>query len=175
MYLKAQKEVDAVFGEKEELDFDDITKLVYLETVLREALRMNPPVNATSRVCTKDKVVIEGLHIPQGAIPFIPQVALHRDPRYWEEPKSFNPDRFSAAERSKMKPFSFMPFMAGPRNCIGKNFAMLEMKVMISRFLREFELENPNPEVTELITHGTSITTRPLNGVPVRVLPRLRS
>ena len=172
IYLKAQKEVDEVFGANEELSFDDVNKLVYLDMVIKECLRISPPVAATGRECMKNNITIQGVHIPNGAFLFIPQNVLQNDPRYWENPDVFNPERFAPKAIAKIRPFTFMPFMAGQRSCIGKNFALLEMKIIISRMLHDFEIINPNPEVRELVTVG-NITTRPLNGVKIRVQHRV--
>ena len=67
----------------------------------------------------------------------VPTFRLHIVEEYWEDALKFNPDRFGPGQ--KIKPFTYMPFMAGPRSCIGKNFAMLEMKIIVSQIIQNFE------------------------------------
>ena len=81
----------------------------------------------------------------------------------WPDPMKFDPDRFSP-DAPRIKPFTYMPFMAGPRSCIGKHFAMLEMKVMISRIFKDFTLVDPKPEMKE-IAMKTVVTSKPKDGV----------
>ena len=171
IHQKVQEEVDEVFGQKSELSFEDLNKLVYLEMVIKEGLRLKSPVTGASRQCNKDNVVINDTYIPKGAVIFIPIGALHTDSRYWENPHEFVPERFAPDAKSKITKFAYMPFMLGQRNCIGQNFAMLEIKIVISRIIRDFVVENPTPEVKDIETR-VAITARPCDGVTVRFLSR---
>jgi len=82
----------------------------------------------------------------------------------------FDPERF-APGAPKVKPFTYMPFMAGPRSCIGKHFAMLEMKLILSRLFREFHFTDPNPELLT-IPIKTVVTAKPSDGVKIGFSPR---
>ncbi|XP_063688462.1 cytochrome P450 3A16-like [Bolinopsis microptera] len=169
---KVREEIDSVAERGQMLEFEDVNKLVYMQMVIKECMRVKPPVRGVGRVCAKDNVSVNGLNIPKGADIFIPIMALHHDSRHWDKPEVFNPERFSSG--SKVKSFSYLPFMAGPRSCIGKNFAMLEAKMIISRVVQEFDIENPYTEITDLETHGL-ITARPLDGVKLKLNPRFIS
>ena len=174
IFLKVRSETDSVVERGESLKCDDVSRLVILEMVIKECLRIKPPVRAIGRCCAKDNAVVNGLKIPKGAEIHIPIMALHHDPRYWEKPGIFNPERFSPDSERKIKSFSFLPFAAGARSCIGKNFAILEAKMVVSRIVQEFDLENPYPEVTDLETTGF-VTCRPVEGVKLKLCPRPHS
>ena len=174
IFFKVRREIDSVVERGESLKCDDVSKLVFLEMVIKECLRMKPPVRAIGRCCVKDNAMVNGLKIPCGAEIHVPIMALHHDPRYWENPEIFNPDRFSLDSKKKIRSFSFLPFAAGARSCIGKNFAILEAKMVVSRIVQEFNLENPNPKVTDLKTAGF-VTSRPVKGVKLKLCPRPHS
>ncbi|KAL5270405.1 hypothetical protein ACHWQZ_G001208 [Mnemiopsis leidyi] len=171
IFFKVRSEIDSVVKRGESMKPDDVNKLVYLEMVIKECLRMKPPVRAVGRCCVKDDVVVNGLKIPNGAEIHIPIMDLHHDSRYWENPQLFDPDRFSPDSKKKIKSFSYLPFAAGARSCIGKNFAILEAKMVVSRIVQEFDLVNPYPEVTDLKTAGF-VTSRPVDGVNLKLCPR---
>lgn len=168
---KVYEEIDDIFSDKDELCYEDMAELEFLECVIKETLRMKGPVYGTWRACTGEHVNVEGVHFPNGTKIFIPFEPLQMDPRYWQNPELFNPERFKREAERKIRPFTFMPFAAGMRNCIGKNFAMLEMKIVLSNILRRFQFVNPYPELRDLPRNG-SITLRPLNGVPMKIYHR---
>ena len=168
---RARQEVDEVFGDKEELTFEDLNKLVYLEMVIKETLRLKPPAAWTARQCKKHNVVINGCKIPKEAEIFVPIKEIHRDPSHWERPEEFHPDRFSTETRQNGKKTPFLAFSLGQRRCIGRNFAMLEVKTIVSRIIREFEVESMDPNVKDVEVAG-AVTSRPLKGVRVRLSER---
>lgn len=146
---KLVAEIDSVIGDisdDEELSMDALSKLKYLECVINETLRRYPLVNYFSRQLYEDLCVDiddETRMIPAGTeILFDPDL-IHRSPRYWLEPNKFDPDRFLTT--SGRDPLSFIPFSYGPRNCIGKQFAMIEEKIMLSHILRRFRVKNVIP------------------------------
>jgi cholesterol 24(S)-hydroxylase len=169
---KVQYEIDNVVKRGEKLLFEDVQRLNYLEMVIKECMQVKPPVRGVGRCCAKDNVLVNGLKIPKGTDIFVPIMALHHDARYWEKPEVFDPERFNPGSNKKITQFSYLPFMAGARSCIGKNFAMLEAKMIVSRVVQEFDIENPYPEVTDLETTGL-VTARPLDGVKLKLYPRL--
>lgn len=111
----------------------------YLEMVILEALRLYPSVPAFGRELAEG-LTFDGQDIPKGINVLIPAYAIHRDPKYYENPEKFDPERFTTENKSKRKPFCYFPFSAGPRNCIGQKFAMLEIKSTVSKILRHYEL-----------------------------------
>ena len=171
VYKLVTEEVDRVFGEKTEIGFDEMNKLTYLEMVIKESMRLKPAVTSTGRQCKQDSVV-GGVVLPKGTGVVIPYGVLHTDPRYWKDPETFDPERFSRENKGNIVPYTYMPFSTGQRSCVGKNFAMLEMKVVLSRVIREFELANPDPEDTSDIELVGNITVRPKNGIKVRISVR---
>lgn len=98
-------------------------KMPYLDMVISEVLRKWPPTLATDRVCTKDiSYELDGgkkVELTPGDSLWFPIIALHMDSKYWSEPEKFIPERFSAENKEDIKPFTYIPFGVGPRNCIG--------------------------------------------------------
>ncbi|XP_073830965.1 cytochrome P450 4s3 [Musca autumnalis] len=109
----------------------------YLEAILKETLRLYPSVPFYSRAVKEDLQVGE-LTVPKGTSVSILTYLVHRDDRYYPDPEKFDPSRYFKNEKD-LHPFSFVAFSAGPRNCIGQKFAMLEMKCTLSHLLRNFE------------------------------------
>ena len=165
---KAQSEVDEVFGNKTELEFEDLNKLVYLELVIKEAMRIKPAVTWTTRQCKKHNVSINGVRIPKEAEIMVPIQSIHMDPSLWDRPNEFLPERFLPEARRNSKPLSYLPFMIGQRSCIGRNFAMLVSKTVLSRVIREFDLEGADPGLKD-VEMGGALTSRPVNGVNLKL------
>lgn len=112
----------------------------------------------------------DGRIIPAGANASFNFNVTFRDPKYFPDPNTFNPERFTAERltESKMNPFAYIPFSAGMRNCIGQKFAMLEIKAVISKLLRNFELLQAGEEPDMLI----ELITRSRNGIQMGIKPR---
>ncbi|XP_044515873.1 cytochrome P450 3A4-like [Gracilinanus agilis] len=134
---KLQKEIDAVLPNKEAVTYDALVQMEYLDMVINENLRLYPIAGRIERVAKKT-VEINGLTIPKGTVVMAPPYVLHRDPEYWPEPEEFRPERFSKENKESINPYVYLPFGAGPRNCIGMRFALMSMKVAVSRVLQEF-------------------------------------
>ncbi|KAI9556694.1 hypothetical protein GHT06_016485 [Daphnia sinensis] len=134
-----RKELDDVFGDSQRpCTIEDATKLKYLECCIKETLRLYPSVPHIKRFNTEDYVLSNGYKIPAGASYSIHIYALHRNEQLFPDPLAFNPERFQIDESAGRHPFAFVPFSAGPRNCIGQRFAMYEEKVIFSTLLRRF-------------------------------------
>jgi len=110
----------------------------YLEAVITEALRLYPPVGRFDRNCQKDYQLTDQLVIPKGAAVCVPVYAIQRHPDNYENPDTFDPERFL---KTSINPFTYMPFGYGPRNCIGMRFAMLEMKLVVANLVKKFCIE----------------------------------
>ncbi|XP_067317878.1 cytochrome P450 3A9-like [Anolis sagrei] len=145
---KLQDEIDSVLPNKAPLTYDAIMQLEYLDMVINETQRLYPLGGRIERVCKKD-VEINGVTIPKGVVVMIPPYNLHRDPEYWPEPEEFRPERFSKENKESVDPYTYLPFGAGPRNCIGMRFALVTMKVAITILLQHFSFrvckETPIP------------------------------
>ncbi|XP_001512909.3 cytochrome P450 3A4-like [Ornithorhynchus anatinus] len=136
---KLQAEIDTVLPNKSPLTYDALVRMEYLDMVINESLRLYPISSRLERMCKKT-TEINGLTIPKGTCVVIPLFILQNDPNYWLEPDEFHPERFSKEMRDKRDPYTFMPFGAGPRNCIGMRFALLSIKVAMIGLLKNFSL-----------------------------------
>lgn len=145
--------------------YDDLQKLTYLDTVINEAFRLYPPVHAIPRMTT-EQVDIGGYRLPADAEVLLSIWSLHRDPRFYTDPETFDPTRWedqSARERG----YEFVPFGSGPRICIGRHFARLEMKAVLAEIGRTYRLETQND-----IELAPQMTTQPATPITMRVRDR---
>lgn len=133
-----QEELDEVFGDSDrECTTNDASKMKYLECCIKESMRLYTTVPNIARKISEE-VEINGYKVPAGTSVCIQMFYLHRNPEYFPDPLTYNPERFRPENCIGRHPFAFIPFSAGPRNCIGQKFAMLEAKVIISALLRKF-------------------------------------
>ncbi|MBK8984989.1 MAG: cytochrome P450 [Chloroflexi bacterium] len=140
---QAKAEVTAVLPTAAEPPtLEQINRLDYLDMVIKEALRLYPPIHAGNRHAGTD-MVVDGYEVPQDTRVMYSIYLSHRDERYWEEPDKFCPHRFDHAqsEQGARPPLTYVPFGGGPRNCIGAAFAQVESKVVLARILQRFDLE----------------------------------
>ncbi|KAG8184089.1 hypothetical protein JTE90_025397 [Oedothorax gibbosus] len=140
---KLVKELDqAIEDGKGELTYEAVQSMRYLDNVISETLRINPPATRLDRKASADyKLGDTGIVIPKGTLVTIPVYAIQRDPKYFPDPEKFDPDRFSPEQRAKRDPYTFMPFGAGPRNCVGMRFALVEVKVCLAHILSHFRIK----------------------------------
>ncbi|XP_044850904.1 cytochrome P450 4F22-like isoform X3 [Mauremys mutica] len=124
--------------ESEEIEWEDLSQMPFSTMCIKESLRLHPPVTAVSRCCTEDIKLPDGRVLPKGNICLISIYGTHHNPAVWPEPQVYNPHRFDPENSKNKPPLAFMPFSAGPRNCIGQNFAMAEMKVVLALTLLRF-------------------------------------
>ncbi|XP_074162470.1 cytochrome P450 4F11-like isoform X2 [Sminthopsis crassicaudata] len=152
----------------EEIEWDDLSQMPFLTMCIKESLRLHPPVIAISRRCTKDIQLPDGRIIPKGNTCVISIFGVHHNPTVWPNPEVYDPYRFDFDNSQKISPLAFMPFSAGPRNCIGQNFAMSEMKVVLALTLLRFRIlpdEQPaqrKPEVILRAEGGLWLKVEPL-------------
>ena len=141
---------------------DGASRLTYTTQAIRESLRLYPPIWAMERRVVEDDE-IGGFEIPAGSSVYVSPFALHRHPGFWEDSETFDPDRFSP-ERSAARPArAYLPFGAGPHQCIGSGLALLEMRIILPRVVRRFHLRPlpdppvvPRPGITLRFKHGRS-------------------
>ncbi|XP_064458291.1 cytochrome P450 4C1-like [Ornithodoros turicata] len=134
---KLYEELESVFqGSDRPVTLEDIKELQYLDCVIRESMRLYPPVPVIGRTITEE-VKIEGRVVPAGCEVLLFLLALHQDRTMFPEPEKFNPDRFLPQNAKSLHPFAFVPFSAGQRNCIGQRLAQIEMKVVLATIVRE--------------------------------------
>ncbi|MEG4286052.1 cytochrome P450 [Microcoleus sp. A006_D1] len=128
------------FPATEALNLEQLKQMTYLEQVMREVLRLVPPVGGGFRRVIK-ACEFGGYEIPQGWSLLYEINQTHQDSSVYPEPDRFDPDRFSSERSTNAKPFSYVPFGGGLRECLGKEFARLEMKLFAARMVRECEWE----------------------------------
>nr|O44221.1 RecName: Full=Cytochrome P450 4e5, mitochondrial; AltName: Full=CYPIVE5; Flags: Precursor [Drosophila mettleri]AAC27534.1 microsomal cytochrome P450 [Drosophila mettleri] len=151
---KLYEEQQAVMGNELNRDatFQEISAMKYLDLFIKEAQRVYPSVPFIGRYTDKD-YNIHGTIMPKGTTLNLGIIVLGYDDRVFEEPHRFYPERF---EKQKPGPFEYVPFSAGPRNCIGQKFALLELKTVISKLVRTFEVL---PAVDELVSKDGNLNT----------------
>ncbi|XP_073967306.1 cytochrome P450 4C1-like [Choristoneura fumiferana] len=138
---KAAKEINELIGDPNRpIEMEDLRNMRYLECCIKESLRMYPPVPFIGRSLTED-VTLSNYHVPAGVQCHISIYDLHHREDLFPNPSVFDPDRFLPENCIGRHPYSYIPFSAGPRNCIGQKFAMLEMKLVLAEVLRKFELQ----------------------------------
>ncbi|GAB08933.1 cytochrome P450 [Gordonia araii NBRC 100433] len=129
------------------LDYDDLGKMDILDKVMRESLRLCPPVPAQPRMAVKDTEV-QGYFIPKGTMVTVPQLTNHRDEEYFSNPDVFDPDRYSSDRaEDKGHRFAWTPFGGGVHKCIGLYFGQMEIKTIMHNLLRDFEWSVPSDYV----------------------------
>ncbi|CAH1788897.1 unnamed protein product [Owenia fusiformis] len=152
---RCRQEVIDLIGDREHFTWDDMSKLPYLTMCLKESMRLHPPVPNTSRRTINPIEFPDGRIVPADTWVGIGIYAVHHNPAVWEDPETYDPERFNLDTAEKRPPHAFIPFSAGPRNCIGQHFAMSEMKICAGNVLRNFKLEVDNTKpvvpVPELI------------------------
>ena len=145
---------------------DAVAGLELCRRVVSEALRLYPPAPTLLRSPART-VSLAGRKLGPGDIVFLPIYAIHRHRALWTNPDDFDPDRFLPEVSSARHRYSYMPFGAGPRGCIGMGFAMLEATAILAKLLPRFRFEPSRPPLPI-----AKITLRPTAGMPVRLRKR---
>ncbi|KPN29685.1 cytochrome P450 119 [Halolamina pelagica] len=143
----------------------DLRNLPLLAAVIDESLRLYPPVYTFFREPTAD-VTLRGYRVPEGSVISLPQCVVHRDERWWDDPDSFNPDRWLG--ETDRPEYAYFPFGGGPRHCIGMRFARLELRLAVAVLLASFRFE----AVTESLSRTASANAKPTEPVVLRVRKR---
>ena len=154
---KVREEVRSVLMGREWLEYDDLKDLKYTQWCIKEAMRLYPPVLEMHRVCAED-IEVDSHVLPKGTNISIRLTTLHRHPDIWENPDEFDPLRFHPSKAEGRDPFAYMPFAAGPRNCIGQVFALNEEKVIVASVLRVFKLSLVEGHKVEMVPTGVMRT-----------------
>lgn len=150
------------------LTLDDINKLSYTEMFISEVLRLYPPIWITERKALNDDE-IGGYLIPANSAVIISQYTIHRHPKYWHNPEAFNPERFTAENSKNRHKCAYIPFGTGPRMCIGKQLAMMTMKIILPSILQRFEIKLAQTRAVEV---EALVTLKPKGGMWVTIKSR---
>ncbi len=148
---RVREEFHAVLGDGP-MTFSDVAKLEYATQVVQEGLRLYPPFWIVDRVAVADDRVGD-IAIPSGSMVIVYVYGAHHASRFWQESESFQPERFTKANQKLQTPFTHLPFGGGPRTCIGSNYAMLQVLMILSELLRKYDFE---------LAPGQTIEARPM-------------
>ncbi|XP_076815067.1 cytochrome P450 4F8-like isoform X2 [Clavelina lepadiformis] len=182
---KCREDVKHVIANKKTVDWEDLGNFNYLVKFIKEVMRLYPPAYGMARTLSqpmnfprgfgKDQKDLEGIvpddscsrTLEAGSSCDINIFAVHRNRSIWKNPDVFDPERFTQENIKTRSPYAYIPFSAGPRNCIGKNFAMAEIKVVLAKALQQFRFstdsECPKPEFQPLMT------LKPKNGIFIKI------
>ncbi|XP_052796116.1 cytochrome P450 3A24-like isoform X1 [Mya arenaria] len=136
--------------------YEDVFSHQYLEMVLCEVLRMHPANPRINREAAED-IEIQGLKIPQGMDCNYPPKILHFMEEYWDEPFTFNPERFSPENKHKINEYAFIPFGLGPRNCVAMRLGQLEVKMTIVSILQKYRVHRTNDLKVPMLPSPTGV------------------
>jgi cytochrome P450 len=168
-YARLTAEVDQVLAGRAPT-FEDLGKLRYTLMVLEESLRLYPPAWVLSRQAVGDDEVL-GFRIPKRTIVVASPYVMHHHPHYWENPEGFRPERFDPAnpEEATKNKFVYFPFGAGPRYCIGKDFALIEAQIVLAMIVSKYRVDVVPGQT---LVPEPLITLRPRDGIWVNLRKR---
>jgi cytochrome P450 len=163
------EELDDVLGGRPP-EYADLVSLPYTRMVIDEAMRLYPPAWAFSRQALSDDE-LGGFRLPRGWLAFVIPYVLHRLPAFWQDPEAFDPERFSPDRSADRPKFVYLPFGAGPRQCIGSHFALIEAQLVVATLAQRYRLRLvPGHRVDP----WPLITLRPRFGMPMFIERRTR-
>jgi cytochrome P450 len=148
---RVREEFDSVLGDAP-MSYADVPKFEFTTQVIQEALRLYPPFWMVDRMAVADDRVGE-IAIPRGSTVIVFVYGAHHAAARWQDAERFDPERFSKGNEKLHTPFSYLPFGAGPRGCIGGNYAMLQILMILGGLLREYDFD---------LTPGQMIEARPM-------------
>jgi cytochrome P450 len=166
---RLEDELDAVLDGRPP-EYADLVSLPYTRMVIDEAMRLYPPAWGFSRQALNDDA-LGGYRLPQGWLAFVIPYVLHRLPEFWPDPEVFDPSRFSPEQSAERPKFAYLPFGAGPRQCNGNQFALIEAQLSVATLAQSYRLHLVPQHKVE---PWPLITLRPRFGMPMIVERRAR-
>jgi len=161
-----KQELQHVIGDRLP-DVEDLSQLRYTRQILTESMRLYPPAWILGRTALEEYTLNESYYLPQGAVVIMSQYLVHRDPRWYTQPESFLPERWSEAFRHSLPKFAYFPFGGGPRNCIGEAFAWMEGILILATLAQKWEAQaiEAHPVEPEPL-----VTLRPRYGLKMKLI-----
>ncbi|XP_021959898.1 cytochrome P450 4C1 [Folsomia candida] len=160
---KVHHELDSIFGGdiNRDVTLNDLSDMKYLEMCIKEALRIYPPVPIVVRNAQEDIPLDNGQIVPKGAQVMVLIREILRDPKHYPDPEAFNPDRFLPDECATRHPYAYIPFSAGPRNCLGMKYALIQMKACLAHILRRFRVSTSQKREDISLLYGMVMEPKP--------------
>lgn len=160
---RLREEVEQV-TEGKQIDFSHIRALDFTRSVFKESMRLYPPITFIPRVAAVGTEIL-GRKIKRGAMVMIAPWVVHRHQAYWQNPDSFDAERFMAHRENEIKPNTYMPFGLGPRVCVGANFATIEATLILARLARRYDFKVLSGQTVKPVAR---LTTRPKNQIMIK-------
>ncbi|KAF7283836.1 hypothetical protein GWI33_022873 [Rhynchophorus ferrugineus] len=167
---KVHQEIIDLLGTDKEIVLQDLNKLKYTEQVIFETLRIYPVLPFLGRQATSN-IRLDGKIIPNGTNIIVSPYMIHRNEKYWPDCEKFNPERFNAEESKNIEPGSFVPFLLGPRDCVGRHYGMTMMKVFLTNIIREFRIVARKQSIDDMKL-SYYITMKPTSNVDLQFIQR---
>lgn len=168
-------------NDENDITYESVSSLKYLDMVLKESLRMYPPFAMTNRVCVKDFTLPSPMNgypeytMKKGTIIMLPVIGLHHDPKYFPEPDKFLPERFSDENKAEIDPNTYLPFGIGPRQCIGNRLALMQTKIVITSILRNFVIKFTEDTRYPVVFSAKTFTMNAEDGVSLKFEQRKKA
>lgn len=143
----------------------DLQRLPYILMVIKESMRLYPPAWITTREA-QESFELGGYTIPKGSLVMTSTYAIHRDPRFWDKPEQFDPERFSSQNEAQIPKYAYFPFGGGPRVCVGNQFALMETQLVLATVLQQYHLSLMEGQQ---IVPQPLVTLRPKYGIKMSV------
>lgn len=173
---KVQEELDMHIGKDKQVNESDIKNLVYLQAVVKEALRLYPVAFLGGPRAFSEDCIVAGYHVPKGTWLLINMWKLHRDPKIWSDPFEFRPERFLTPNHKdvdvKGGDFELIPFGAGRRSCPGMGLGLQMLHMVLATLLHNFDISTPNGALVDM-TETVGLTNPKATPLEVLVTPRL--
>ncbi|KAF3657574.1 putative diphthamide biosynthesis protein 2-like [Capsicum annuum] len=174
---KVQEELDTNVGRNRWVEESDIRDLVYFQAVVKETLRLYPPAPLLGAHESVEDCIVQGYHIPKGTRLWVNTMKLHRDPKIWSNPDTFDPERFLTSQAGvdvRGQQYEFIPFGSGRRSCPGITYATQVTHLAIAHLLQGFDFSTPSDDPLDM-KEGVGITMRKVDPIEVFITPRLPS
>ena len=160
---KLRQELGEVLGGRTP-QLEDLARLPYTDKVVKESMRLYPPAWSLARSVAKE-IEVGGYRLPKGSNVVMSPWIMQRDPRFFDHPEQFDPDRWTAQTAQQLPRFAYFPFGGGPRLCIGASFAVMEANLLLATIAQRFHLSLvpghpvvPQPGITLRPRHGMRMT-----------------